>query len=75
MNLIAYCIHARLVLHVDKGENIISRKELLMVLGRNYHIPARLKDKVIDELKEYKVIIGSGKGYYIINKRIKPLVS
>lgn len=73
MKLIAYCIHTRLVLHADIDQDTISRKELLMVLGRNYHIPVRLKDKVINELIESKVLVGSGKGYYIINKRIKPL--
>lgn len=76
MRTLIYCIHTRLVLKANP-EMVITRKELITILGRDYHIPREMREKFIKELKEYKIIIDSSKGgnyqqgYYIINKHLK----
>ena len=56
------CIHYFLLRKSDQDKKI-GRKELKAILGVSFHIPHEHKEKVINELKNHKIIIDSSRDW------------
>lgn len=69
MNPIVYCLHLKLLKYADRF-GYISREKVLGILGERLHAPKDIREAIIIELKNQKVILESGKGYYIINRAV-----
>lgn len=70
MKILAKCVYIRIMSKVD-NEAVISRRDLLNILRCLYHIPKEYESGFIKELKSSNIITGEGKGYYIINRRVR----